>query len=336
MKAPSKGRVQDERPTSPFSTSSVGSIPAVPANRHTMEANRQKENAMRNYYYFSHDANAHDDNKLRVILCDYGYAGYGLYWLAIEIMRQEPNVSMPMNDLTYKTLRSHAPKDNIDIPAFIQDCVAVGLFEIDEDGCFYSRSLRNRVDQALDVSKKRSEAGKASRSGNKRSASVQQNQTNAEQMLSTSEHETSNHPANAVKDKDKDSSSGSSGTRACAEDQPESFSAVQYVSTNIVGMTAGNWEDLQSMMQDGLSDELIIHGVDEAGAQGVHTWAYLRKILNRYLTSGVTTVEQAKIEEAQRAVAAKPSARASPNKNGSGGTGNIFADLLKGGGLGDG
>lgn len=130
-------------------------------------------------------------------------------------------------------------------------------------------------------------------------------------------------------------SSGSSSTRARDEDQPEALSAVQYVSTNIVGMTAGNWEDLQAMMQDGLSDELIIHGVDEAGAQGVHTWAYLRKILNRYLTSGITTVEQAKAEEAHRTAATQAKARGHPRADAQNGSGNIFADLVSRGDLDD-
>lgn len=130
-------------------------------------------------------------------------------------------------------------------------------------------------------------------------------------------------------------SSGSGSTRARDEAQPEALSAVQYVSTNVVGMTAGNWEDLQTMMQDGLPDELIIHGVDEAGAQGVHTWAYLRKILNRYLTSGITTVEQAKAEEAHRTAATQAKARGHPRANAQSGSGNIFADLVSRGDLDD-
>lgn len=50
-------------------------------------------------------------------------------------------------------------------------------------------------------------------------------------------------------------------------------------------------------MEDGLTVELINHAVDEACAQGKRTWAYARKILERYLTEGITSLEQAKASD---------------------------------------
>ena len=67
-----------------------------------------------------------------------------------------------------------------------------------------------------------------------------------------------------------------------------------YVENNLRGMTAGNWDELRSYMEDGIGMDLVRHAVDEAAAQGKRTWAYVRRILNRYLTEGIETVEQAK------------------------------------------
>ena len=67
-----------------------------------------------------------------------------------------------------------------------------------------------------------------------------------------------------------------------------------YVGDNLRGMTGGNWEELRSYLEDGIPMELVNHAVDEAAANGQRNWAYVRRILNRYLDEGITTVEQAK------------------------------------------
>jgi DnaD/phage-associated family protein len=67
-----------------------------------------------------------------------------------------------------------------------------------------------------------------------------------------------------------------------------------YVGDNLRGMTGGNWEELRSYLEDGIPMELVNHAVDEAAANGKRNWAYVRRILNRYLDEGITTVEQAK------------------------------------------
>ena len=77
----------------------------------------------------------------------------------------------------------------------------------------------------------------------------------------------------------------------------ETAGSGSYVSDNIIGMTAGNWEELRSFLDDGLTQELINHAVDEAGANGKRTWAYVRRILTRYLTEGITTLTQAKASD---------------------------------------
>ena len=46
--------------------------------------------------------------------------------------------------------------------------------------------------------------------------------------------------------------------------------------------------------------------VDEACAHGVRSWAYVAKILNRYMVSGIRSVEQARQEKQDSAVKAAP------------------------------
>ena len=80
-----------------------------------------------------------------------------------------------------------------------------------------------------------------------------------------------------------------------------------YVSNHLPGMSAGNWDELRSYMEDGMSMDVICHAVDEAAANGKRSWSYVRRILNRYLTEGIQTVEQAKRSDGRPAAPAASS-----------------------------
>lgn len=66
-----------------------------------------------------------------------------------------------------------------------------------------------------------------------------------------------------------------------------------YVSSNIDRLSPGNMEELESYKED-LPDELIRYAVDEAAANGVRNWAYVRKILNAMLDKGYKTIGEVK------------------------------------------
>jgi len=42
-------------------------------------------------YYFSHDSNARHDPNICEMRLNYGMEGYGLYWVMIEMMREQEN-----------------------------------------------------------------------------------------------------------------------------------------------------------------------------------------------------------------------------------------------------
>jgi len=45
---------------------------------------------VKNAYYFSHDSNAKDDPKCVLLIEQLGLEGYGIYWILIEILRDQP------------------------------------------------------------------------------------------------------------------------------------------------------------------------------------------------------------------------------------------------------
>lgn len=105
--------------------------------------------------YFSHDSNARNDEKLVRLRMKHGAAGYGVYFMIIERLREEADY-MSVKD--YNMLAFDLRVDAALIKSVIED---FGLFAFTEDGkCFYSESFNRRMNEKDDKQKLLSEAGK--------------------------------------------------------------------------------------------------------------------------------------------------------------------------------
>jgi hypothetical protein len=104
--------------------------------------------------YFSHDSNARNDDKLLRLRMRHGAAGYGVYFMILERMRDESNY-MCVKD--YNTIAFDLRVDAALIKSVIED---FGLFVFTDDGkYFYSASFLRRMEVKDEASKKRSMAG---------------------------------------------------------------------------------------------------------------------------------------------------------------------------------
>lgn len=86
--------------------------------------------------YFSHDSNARNDLKLiKVRMSKLGAADYGIYWMIIERLREEPNY-MSIKD--YNAIAFDLRVNDSDEKSVIED---FGLFDFTDDGkYFYSKA----------------------------------------------------------------------------------------------------------------------------------------------------------------------------------------------------
>ena len=108
-------------------------------------------------YYFSHDCNARNDEKILMLRAEHGWEGYGIFWALIEMMFESTETCIYHN----KT-KGIAVGYNIDITkldSVISTAINEGLFVSDGDK-FWSESLRKRKKAFHELKKKRSEAGK--------------------------------------------------------------------------------------------------------------------------------------------------------------------------------
>tara|TARA_Y100001938_G_C8094908_1_gene437448 strand:- start:1201 stop:2004 length:804 start_codon:yes stop_codon:yes gene_type:complete len=122
-------------------------------------------------YYFSHDSNARNDQRLMKVRMKYGMQGYGIYFGIIEILREQADYTLAFDDL-----ESIAFDLRVELNV-IEDIVSnYELFEI-QDEVFYSKSLKRRL-ECLDKKKQiRSEAGR--KGGRATQAKAKQKSSNA-------------------------------------------------------------------------------------------------------------------------------------------------------------
>lgn len=105
--------------------------------------------------YFSHDSNARNSDKLIPLRMRWGAEGYGIYFMILERLREEPEYTSVKD---YNMIAFDLRVDTGKVKSVIED---FGLFVFTDDGkYFYSESFKRRMTQKDEKSRKLSDAGK--------------------------------------------------------------------------------------------------------------------------------------------------------------------------------
>ena len=142
-------------------------------------------------YYFQHDCNARQDEKILALRMKHGWEGYGLYWALIEKLRESDNYSCVCDyNLIAYDLRSDANK----IKSIIED-FRLFDFATDENRgkLLYSRRLLEDMNLKDDAREAKVEAGKKGAEAKKKKAEPKQSsstpQADLKQTLSSAKAE---------------------------------------------------------------------------------------------------------------------------------------------------
>jgi len=101
-------------------------------------------------YYFSHDYTARSDEKIKNLIYDFGYQGYGIYWALIEELYQNANALQT----NYKRIAFDMRVEEKTIESIVQN---YGLFIV-ENEYFGSLSVQRRLDMRNEKSNKARES----------------------------------------------------------------------------------------------------------------------------------------------------------------------------------
>lgn len=93
-------------------------------------------------YYFPHDSNAKDDPKCMMLIEQLGLEGYGIFWVLVETLRDQPNYKYPLALLPAIARRYNTTFEKVKTVVYNYN-----LFQI-EDPDFFSISLNSRMKSA--------------------------------------------------------------------------------------------------------------------------------------------------------------------------------------------
>jgi len=91
-------------------------------------------------FYFPHDSNAKDDPKNVLLIEQLGLEGYGIYWVLIETLRDQPGYRYPLKLIPAIARRYNTTAEKMKTVVRNYD-----LFEITDDEFFLSPSLTDRM-----------------------------------------------------------------------------------------------------------------------------------------------------------------------------------------------
>ena len=106
-------------------------------------------------YYFPHDSNAKDDPKCVLLIEQLGMEGYGIYWMLIETLREQPDYTDPVANIPALGRRYNTTAEKVKTVV-----CNYGLFTVKDDKIFFSDSLNRRMLVFEEKRAKRSEAGR--------------------------------------------------------------------------------------------------------------------------------------------------------------------------------
>ena len=106
-------------------------------------------------YYFPQDSNAKDDPKCVLLIEQLGMEGYGIYWMLIETLREQPDYTYPVANIPALGRRYNTTAEKVKTVV-----CNYGLFTVKDDKIFFSDSLNRRMLVFEEKRAKRSEAGR--------------------------------------------------------------------------------------------------------------------------------------------------------------------------------
>lgn len=107
-------------------------------------------------YYFPHFSNARNDRKLLKLRRVMGIEGYGIYFMILEVLRDQTEFKMPLENLEDLAFEWHTSKEKLATVVTNFD-----LFEVDENN-FFSTKFNEYMQPYIKMKNQRIEAAKKS------------------------------------------------------------------------------------------------------------------------------------------------------------------------------
>lgn len=229
---------------------------------------------VKNAYYFPHDSNAKDDPKCVLLIEQLGLEGYGIYWILIETLRDQPDYRYPL-----VLIPALARKYNTTTEKVKTVINGYGLFTVDNDN-FFSESLIRRMEPFDHKREMARIAGKRSaqvRLLNIGSTSVEQPLNDGSTHLQPEEKRREEYIREEKKREDGETSAAFS---------KDKFSHIISLYEQNIGMPTGIIADKIKFTLQEYSFEWIVSAIEKAATSEKRSWGYVEGILKGWKRDG--------------------------------------------------
>ena len=233
-------------------------------------------------YYFPHFCNARHDRKIKRIQKDLGLEGYGIFFMLLEVLREQTDLSYPVTDIDL--LADEFGTSSAKVEVIVK---SYGLFDVDEENNFFSPKLLFYLEPYFKMKEQRKVAGIKSaehrkqnllqRPFNDRSTTVQQSKVKESKVKES---------------KVEESSSSQPTTTTTTIFNPSFQNIVETYQNNIGLITPHISERIEHLLNDGITEPLICKYIEVATERNKRNWAYVEKMAMGNLAENIRTIEQ--------------------------------------------
>lgn len=237
-------------------------------------------------FYFPHYCNARHDRKIKRIQKDLGLEGYGMFFMLLEVLREQSDFRYPYCDLDL--LADEFGTSVAKLEVVINN---YQLFTIDEDKMFFSPKLIMYLQPYLNMKAQRQLAAKKSvESRQKKKLTTVEQPLN--DSLTTVEQPLNNH-STTVKQIVVNSSKYINSNKVNKEDVVDcSKDPYHCYSKNIGLMSPFIKQQIDYYLQDGLEEALIVKYIETAIERNKGNWAYIKTMIDGNAKLNIITLEQ--------------------------------------------
>lgn len=235
-----------------------------------MAKKRGVESVKKDAFYFPHYSNARHDRKIQRIRKDLGMEGYGIFFMLLEVLREQMDFTYPVKDIDL--LADEFGTSTAKLEAVIN---AYDLFQMDASGNFFSPKFVFYLQPWIQKKEQMRKAA-ITRWGKAETARLERDES-VKKALEFGEF------IDKVR-----------GTPDLRLESPNCFSVYE---SNIGMLTPNIAEQIKSYLNDGIEDELISKCVHIACEQNKRNWSYTKAILDRCANTGTKTLKDFEVKE---------------------------------------
>lgn len=223
-------------------------------------------------YYFPHFYNARNDRKIRRVRKQLGLEGYGIFFMILEVLREQIDFKYPLDDIDLLADEFGTSEEKVAVVIKNYE-----LFEIDDKEKFFSPKLMLYLEPYFEMKRKRSEAGKlgAVKRWGKDSNAISKLKQN---------------DSNAIWQNSKEKKSKVNESKVNESKSSSTGKLFEFYNNNIQPLTAHIVDKINTFLDDGVTEDLMLRYFEIAVERGKGNWSYIQAMAQNNLTQGVKTI----------------------------------------------